>query len=91
MFSSLSKVSAVPWFHGLWMMQLFQAEIFPVISHPLSACLACCRASVFAFDLIPCAMADYGVEKAVSIQGKEAADISDELQKLIKIGETMPR
>lgn len=34
---------------------------------------------------------DFGKEKAVSVQGKDQAAIIEELQKLIKLGETMPR
>eukprot|EP00803_Ostreobium_quekettii_P011295 evm.model.scf_1770.3 EVM.evm.TU.scf_1770.3 scf_1770:11934-14694(+) len=34
---------------------------------------------------------DYGVEKSVSIEGKASTEITSELQKLIKMGETMPR
>jgi len=38
-----------------------------------------------------CAPADFGAEKAVSVQGLDAAGVTKKLQELVKAGESMPK
>lgn len=41
--------------------------------------------------IVLCAPADFGAEKAVSVQGLDAAGVTKKLQELVKAGESMPK